>query len=138
MCYQDVMSWSCMINRAERTRQRSQDYAFLSLDAGGLVVAWYSGAERIYGYKSEEIVGQHVSCLYFSDDDLRVNPQEELKRTATEGHLGNEGWHKKQDGSRFWANVLTNGSERPEPGAAAALPGWCATSARVTGSTKRY
>jgi len=85
----------------------SKDYALLSLDAAGRVVAWYAGAQRIYGYKSEEIVGQHVSCLYLVDDGLPVDPREELKRTATEGHLGNEGWHKKQDGSRFWANVLT-------------------------------
>ncbi|MGD0133215.1 MAG: sigma 54-interacting transcriptional regulator [Bryobacteraceae bacterium] len=91
----------------EQTPAWSKDYALLSLDAAGRVVAWYAGAQRIYGYKSEEIVGQHVSCLYLVDDDLSVDPQEELKRTATEGHLGNEGWHKKQDGSRFWANVLT-------------------------------
>jgi formate hydrogenlyase transcriptional activator len=85
----------------------SKDYALLSLDAGGEIVAWYAGAERIYGYKSEEVVGQPVSCLYSDDDDHRVNAREELDRAATEGHLGNEGWHKKKDGSRFWANVLT-------------------------------
>jgi formate hydrogenlyase transcriptional activator len=85
----------------------NKDYALLCLDASGRVVAWYSGAERIYGYKGKDMIGQHVSCLYSADGDLRVNPQEELKRTALEGHLGNEGWHKRQDGSRFWANVLT-------------------------------
>ena len=42
----------------------------MSLDADGRVVAWYAGAERIYGYKSEEIIGQHVSCLYSDDDDF--------------------------------------------------------------------
>jgi formate hydrogenlyase transcriptional activator len=83
------------------------DYALLSVDAGGTVVTWYSGAERIYGYKSEDIVGQNVSCLYSGDDDPGVIAQKELKRTAIDGHLGNEGWHRKQDGSRFWANALT-------------------------------
>jgi formate hydrogenlyase transcriptional activator len=97
----------------KNTTADSQDYAFLSLDADGLVVAWYSGAERIYGYKSEDILGQHISCLYFTDDELPVTPQEELKRTATEGHLGNEGWHRKQDGSRFWANLLTKALRDP-------------------------
>ena len=91
----------------DQTAAGSKDYALLSLDASGLVVAWYSGAERIYGYKSGDILGQHVSCLYSGDDDLPVNGPEELKRTAIEGHLGNEGWHRKKDGSRFWANVLT-------------------------------
>jgi formate hydrogenlyase transcriptional activator len=83
------------------------DYALFCLDAVGRVAAWHSGAERIYGYRSEEIIGQHASCLDLDDDDLRVDFQEELERTATEGHLGNEGWHKKKDGSRFWANSLT-------------------------------
>jgi PAS domain S-box-containing protein len=85
----------------------SKDYALLSLDSGGVVVAWYSGAERIYGYKSGEIIGQHVSCLYSGDDARPANPREELRKTAMQGHLGNEGWQRKQDGSRFWANILT-------------------------------
>jgi len=84
-----------------------KDYALFTLDAEGQVVAWYSGAERIYGYKSDEIVGRHCSCLYPAEDDLRVRLQENLKRTASEGHFGNEGWHQKKDGERFWANVLT-------------------------------
>jgi len=86
---------------------QGQDYALFTLDADGQVVAWYSGAERTYGYKSEEIIGEHASCLYSGDDELRVRLQAILKRTATEGHFGNEGWHEKKDGTRFWANVLT-------------------------------
>jgi PAS domain S-box-containing protein len=92
---------------AADSKPASQDCALFSLDASGQVVAWYSGAERIYGYKSADIVGQNVSCLYSVDGDPPADPREELKRTAIEGHLGSEGWHRKQDGSRFWANVLT-------------------------------
>jgi formate hydrogenlyase transcriptional activator len=73
------------------------DYAFLSLDAESRIVSWHAGAERIYGYKSEEIVGQHASCLDLDDDHLGGGQ-----------HLGYEGWHRKKDGSRFWANVLTS------------------------------
>ena len=79
------------------------DYAFLSTDNDGVVVAWHAGAERIYGYKSEEIVGHPVSRLYSEDN----HAPEELQRAATDGHLGSEGWHQRKDGSRFWANVLT-------------------------------
>ena len=91
----------------DQTPAGSEDYALFSLDAAGRVVAWYSGAERIYGYKSEEIAGQHVSCLYSGDNQFRVSPQDELKKAAAEGHLGSEHWHERKDGSRFWANVLT-------------------------------
>ena len=84
-----------------------QDYALFLLDAEGQVAAWYAGAERIYGYKSDETAGRHVSCLYAGDDSLRAKLDEELQRAAAEGHLGNEGWQVKKDGSRFWANVIT-------------------------------
>jgi PAS domain S-box-containing protein len=85
----------------------STDFALLSLDADGLIMAWHAGAERIFGYQSDEIIGKHVSCLYLDEDELRVKLNEELRRTALEGHLGNEAWHKKKDGARLWANVLT-------------------------------
>lgn len=91
----------------ERIPSWVQDYALFLFDADGRVVAWYSGAARIYGYKGEEAIGQHLSFLYPSEDALRVKLPEHLKRTSAQGHFGNEGWHVKKDGSRFWANVIT-------------------------------
>jgi len=84
-----------------------EDYALFLLDVDGRAAAWYSGAARIYGYKGDEILGQDISRLYPSDDTLSFQPREELKRAAAEGHFGNEGWHVKKDGTRFWANVIT-------------------------------
>ena len=84
-----------------------QDYALFLFDADGRIAGWYSGAERIYGYRSTEIAGQPVSCLYPDEDALGVKLKEELKRAAAQGHFGNEGWHIRKDESRFWANVLT-------------------------------
>ncbi len=92
---------------ADRIPAWVQDYALFLLDVDGRIVTWYSGAERIYGYKTDEAIGQHVSLLYPSEDVIRVNLAEKLKRTAAEGHLGTEGWHLRKDGARFWANVIT-------------------------------
>jgi formate hydrogenlyase transcriptional activator len=77
-----------------------QDYAFLSLDSDSRIVAWHAGAERVYGYASDEIIGQHVSFLYLEDYERRVD-------NHAESRLASEAWHKKKDGSRFWANCLT-------------------------------
>ena len=90
----------------------AQDYALFLLDAGGRVAAWYSGAARIYGYTGEEAAGRHVSFLYASEESAgagspSVDAEQELNRSAAEGHFGNEGWHVRKDGSRFWANVIT-------------------------------
>jgi len=83
-----------------------QDYALFLLDAGGRIVAWYAGAERIYGYTTAEVIGQHVS-LFYPDEDALHKLEEKLKRAAVENHVGSEDWHVRKDGSRFWANVIT-------------------------------
>jgi len=87
--------------------KETADFAFLSLDEEGRIAAWYAGAERVYGYQGDEVIGQHASCLYLDDDEPYASFHEELKQTAAEGHSGQERWHKKKDGSRFWANSLT-------------------------------
>ncbi len=83
-----------------------QDYALYLLDDEENVCTWYAGAARIYDYQAQQIIGRHVSVLY-PGDSLRVKLQEEFQRAAAEGHSGNEGWHAKKDGSRFWANAVT-------------------------------
>ncbi len=84
-----------------------QDYALYLLDIEGRVVAWYSGAARIYAYSADEAINQHVSFLYPGEDTVQTKLQEEFKRAATEGHVGTEGWQARKDGSRFWASAIT-------------------------------
>jgi formate hydrogenlyase transcriptional activator len=83
-----------------------QDYALFLLDVEGQIVAWYAGAERIYGFKSREVVGRHVSALY-PDEHAFGKLHEQLKRALAEGHVGDEDWQVKKNGLRFWANVIT-------------------------------
>jgi formate hydrogenlyase transcriptional activator len=84
-----------------------QDYALFLLDVDGWIVSWYSGAERIYGYSADQAAFKHVSLLYPAEENPLAGPQHELNRSAAEGHFGNEGWHARKDGSRFWANAIT-------------------------------
>jgi PAS domain S-box-containing protein len=84
-----------------------QDYALFLLDVNGCIVSWYSGAARIYGCDEDEAIGQHLSFLYPDEESPSPEPQQELSRSTAEGHFGNEGWHVRKDGSRFWANVIT-------------------------------
>ena len=83
-----------------------QDYALFLLNVEGEIVAWYAGAERIYGYSTSEIVG-HSAAVFYPEEDAFTKLQERLKRGAAEGHVGAEGWHVRKDGSRFWANSIT-------------------------------
>ena len=80
-----------------------QDYALFLVDVSGHVAAWYSGAQRIYGFQSEEVVGKPLSMF----DRGFAAPPEDLDRAADEGHIMTEGWKTRKDGSRFWANAVT-------------------------------
>jgi PAS domain S-box-containing protein len=83
-----------------------KDYAIFMLDPEGHITTWNAGAERIKGYRAEEIVGEHFSVFYTEDDVERGHPEEELKIAVEEGRYEEEGLRVRKDGSTFWANVL--------------------------------
>ena len=80
-----------------------EDYAIFMLDPEGRVISWNKGAERITGYKEEEIIGQHVSIFFTSEDVQRGKPEQLLQKAIAEGRVEDEGWHVRKDGSQFWA-----------------------------------
>jgi PAS domain S-box-containing protein len=83
-----------------------RDYAILMLDTEGRVTTWSEGAERIKGYKAEEIIGQHFSKFYTPEAAAQGKPAQELKIAAEHGRYEEEGWRVRKDGSRFWANIV--------------------------------
>ena len=83
-----------------------KDYAIFLLDTKGRIATWNAGAERIKGYRAEEIIGRHFSVFYPEDVAARGYPAEELRRAAELGRWEDEGWRVRKDGSRFWANVV--------------------------------
>jgi PAS domain S-box-containing protein len=82
------------------------DYAIVMLDPEGRVVSWNTGAERIEGYRSEEIVGRHFSQFYPPEDVKNDKPWRDMDIAAAEGRYEDEGWRVRKDGSMFWANVV--------------------------------
>lgn len=86
--------------------QSVQDYAIFMLDPDGKVQTWNAGAERIKGYRRDEIVGRHFSAFYPPEDVESGKPALELEQAIREGRVEDEGWRVKKDGSRFWANVV--------------------------------
>jgi PAS domain S-box-containing protein len=93
----------------ERSRlfiEAVQDYAIFMLDTQGHVASWNVGAQRIKGYKAQEIMGQHFSIFYPDEDIKSGKPQMELEVAAKVGRFEDEGWRIRRDGSQFWANVI--------------------------------
>ena len=83
-----------------------RDFALFLLDTEGQIVAWYEGAERIYGYSKAVAIGRDVSFVDTGDNAFH-QLRADLKRAAGEGHFGAETMQVKQDGSQFWANIIT-------------------------------
>ncbi|HYM71509.1 MAG TPA: PAS domain S-box protein [Stellaceae bacterium] len=82
------------------------DYALYMLDPQGYVSSWNAGGERIKGYSSTEIIGQHFSCFYTKADRAASRPARALGIARDTGRYEEEGWRVRKDGSLFWANVV--------------------------------
>jgi PAS domain S-box-containing protein len=89
-----------------------RDYAIFALDPTGHVLSWNLGAERIKGYKGQEIIGKHFS-LFYPDQD-KWKPAMELEIATKEGRFEEEGWRVRKDGSQFWANVVITALRDPK------------------------
>src|SRR5215212_7815485 len=83
-----------------------REYAIFMLDPYGYITTWNEGAQRIKGYDSEEIIGEHFSVFYTDEDVERGHPEEELRIAKAEGSYEEEGLRVRKDGSTFWASVL--------------------------------
>ena len=90
-----------------------RDYAIFMLDPQGCVLTWNAGAERIKGYRAEEIIGKHFSRFYPPDALAQGLPGHELAMAARDGSFEDEGWRVRQDGSLFWANVVVTAMRAP-------------------------
>ena len=76
------------------------------IDLNGVVTNWNRGAQRIKGYRTEEIVGHHFSCFYTEEDRAANAPRHALEIAARDGRYESQGWHVRKDGSRFLADVV--------------------------------
>ena len=107
---QELEEASAKLHESERDFrmlvQSVTDYAIFMLDQDGFIINWNVGAERIKGYKADEIVGQHFSRFYTEQDRAAGIPQRALAIAAREGKYEAEGWRVHKDGRLFWASVI--------------------------------
>jgi PAS domain S-box-containing protein len=81
-------------------------YALFTVDKHGIVMTWNSGAERIFLYKPEEIIGRNGDILYVPEDIAAKIPEMELETARREGKAINERFHVKKERSRFWGSGI--------------------------------
>jgi len=90
-------------HRYEQLVQSVVDYAIYMIDPSGHVVSWNAGAQRIKGYRADEVIGQHFSVFFTPQDCAEGRPERLLRQALEQGGAQDEGWRVRKDGTQFWA-----------------------------------
>jgi PAS domain S-box-containing protein len=92
--------------RYHKMVEEVEDYAIIMLDNEGIIQNWNKGAEKIKGYKEEEIVGKSFQEFYLPNDRESGLPLQLLNRARQTGKAIHEGWRKRKDNSLFWGSIV--------------------------------
>lgn len=83
-----------------------EDYAILMIDPAGTVMNWNRGAEKIKGYKADEIIGKNFRLFYTEKDRQAGVPDQLIARAEQNNRAQHEGWRVRKDGTKFWGSVV--------------------------------
>jgi len=83
-----------------------EEYAIYLLDPNGNIITWNTGAAKIKGFSSEEIIGKNFASFYTADDVAAGKPQRNLREAARRGYIRDQGLRVRKDGSTFEAEVV--------------------------------
>ncbi len=108
---QDITEQKRAEQQIRETEERSRlliegatDFAIFRISPDNLVESWNSGAERVFGWKESEIIGQSGAVLFTPEDRAAGIPEKEKQTAAKKGRAEDERWHIRKDGTRFFAS----------------------------------
>ena len=88
----------------ERILESATDYAIIAMDRSGRVTRWNTAAERILGWREEEMLGDPAHVFFTPEDRRAGRPEAEMVLALRDGFAPDERWHLRKGGERFWAN----------------------------------
>ena len=124
MTFHDITEWRLAESRVRASEERLRflilsaiDYAILTMKDDGRIDSWNPGAERMFGYRTEEIIGKDAAVLFTPEDRQRGVPEQELATARATGKADDERWHLRKDGTRFYCSgVMTRIGDGPTLG----------------------
>lgn len=84
--------------------ESSIDYAMVATDLTGRIVTWNPGAENIFGWSADEMIGETVDRFFTEEDRAHRIPAQEMHSALAKGRGIDERWHLRKGGVRFWAS----------------------------------
>lgn len=81
-----------------------KDYAIFVADLDGKIVSWNIGAQKIFGYSADEVIGRDARMLFTKEDRADGVPEKEMQTAREKGCAEDERWHVRKDGSCFFAS----------------------------------
>jgi two-component system CheB/CheR fusion protein len=90
--------------RMRLVAESTKDYAIITMDSDGRVTSWNRGAERMFGYREDEVAGRNLEFLFLPEEREQGAPAEEMERARREGRAINERWHVRKDGSQLFCS----------------------------------
>jgi len=104
--YPNTLSPQQLDERFDLLAADAKEYAIFLLGPDGNLLCWNAGAARLFGYRSDEVVGQHFSRFFLPDDIITGQPEHELKVAAADGRSESVRWQVRKDGTRFWCQAI--------------------------------
>ncbi|MBS6360719.1 CheR family methyltransferase [Burkholderia sp.] len=91
----------------------TKDYAIVTFDDDGLVTSWNAGAERIFGYTEQEMIGVSADRLSTEEDRVNKVAQREFAEARLNGRTEEARWHQRKDGTLFFASGVLSRLDEP-------------------------
>jgi len=83
----------------------AKEYALFLVGLDGNVLCWNAGAERLFGYATQEVVGRHFSLFFTAEDIVTGQPERELASARDDGPFEGDFWQLRSDGTQLWCHV---------------------------------
>jgi two-component system CheB/CheR fusion protein len=90
--------------RMRMVAESTHDFAIIILDEQGVITDWNTGAELMFGYTKQEVLGGSYDLIFLPDDRAADVPESELRAAREQGRGDDERWHLRKDGSQFYCS----------------------------------
>jgi PAS domain S-box-containing protein len=89
--------------------ENATDYAIFISDPEDRIVEWLPGAQAVFGWTRNEVIGRPAAIIFTPQDRDAGAPEWEVRTAAEEGVAPDVRWHQRKDGG----HVFIEGSVTP-------------------------